>query len=52
MKVLVINCGSSSLKFKLYDLPADDTATFDGRRPGRGNRAREIQVQLSRQPLA
>jgi acetate kinase len=26
MKVLVINCGSSSLKFKLYDLPADDTA--------------------------
>jgi acetate kinase len=24
MKVLVINCGSSSLKFKLYDLPADD----------------------------
>jgi acetate kinase len=28
MKVLVINCGSSSLKFKLYDLPADDTATL------------------------
>jgi acetate kinase len=27
MKVLVINCGSSSLKFKLYDLPAD-TATL------------------------
>jgi acetate kinase len=28
MKVLVINCGSSSLKFKLYDLPADDTASL------------------------
>ncbi|MGA7744995.1 MAG: acetate kinase [Polyangia bacterium] len=28
MKVLVINCGSSSLKFKLYDLPADDTPTL------------------------
>jgi acetate kinase len=28
MKVLVINCGSSSLKFKLYDLPADDTAAL------------------------
>jgi len=28
MKVLVINCGSSSLKFKLYDLPTDDTATM------------------------
>jgi acetate kinase len=28
MKVLVINCGSSSLKFKLYDLPTDDTATL------------------------
>jgi acetate kinase len=28
MKVLVINCGSSSLKFKLYDLPAADTATL------------------------
>ena len=28
MKILVINCGSSSLKFKLYDLPADDTATL------------------------
>jgi acetate kinase len=28
MKVLVINCGSSSLKFKLYDLPADDGATM------------------------
>ena len=28
MKVLVINCGSSSLKFKLYDLPADDKATM------------------------
>ena len=28
MKVLVINCGSSSLKFKLYDLPADNTAAL------------------------
>jgi acetate kinase len=28
MKILVINCGSSSLKFKLYDLPAGDTATL------------------------
>jgi acetate kinase len=28
MKVLVINCGSSSLKFKLYDLPAGDTAAL------------------------
>ena len=28
MKVLVINCGSSSLKFKLYDLPTADSATM------------------------
>jgi acetate kinase len=28
MKVLVINCGSSSLKFKLYDLPTAETATM------------------------
>jgi acetate kinase len=28
MKVLVINCGSSSLKFKLYDLPADGSASL------------------------
>jgi acetate kinase len=25
MKVLVVNCGSSSLKFKLYDLPSNDS---------------------------
>lgn len=28
MKVLVVNCGSSSLKFKLYDLPSNDTSTM------------------------
>ncbi len=28
MKVLVVNCGSSSLKFKLYDLPSNETSTM------------------------
>ena len=28
MRILVVNCGSSSLKFKLYDLTASDAATL------------------------
>ena len=28
MRILVINCGSSSLKFKLYDLPTDELSTL------------------------
>jgi acetate kinase len=28
MRILVINCGSSSLKFKLYDLPSDERSTL------------------------